>query len=168
MWLRDDCGFTDVTLGVGKLQRLLREMAVRHTGERHDPNAPAILLAPYPGEQHVFGVAMIEEMFREAGWRVKALQACPTHDVASALTDSAYDVIGLSLSRDELVPGVPRTLQSLRLASRNPDVRILVGGPTFSHDPDLWRKVGADEMAVDGREAVIRAHSLLANLHAGC
>ncbi len=73
MWEQDRCTFVDVTLGLSRLQQLLRiygpafeaEPALQGSGRR-------LLLAVVPGEQHTFGLAIVEEFFRRAGWHVQS------------------------------------------------------------------------------------------------
>jgi hypothetical protein len=52
------------------------------------------------------------------------------------------------------IAGVTTAIRTLRKASRNPDVGVMVGGPIFLLHPDLVTVVGADFTAVDAREAV--------------
>jgi hypothetical protein len=56
-----------------------------------------------------------------------------------------------------------REIRRLRSASRNPHVRVLVGGKVFADDHDMVTRVGADASASDAREAPSIARSLLAS-----
>ncbi|MHA7873418.1 MAG: cobalamin B12-binding domain-containing protein, partial [Hyphococcus sp.] len=73
MWDNDLCDFTQVTIGLCRLHEILRnnsalsvdaDSTVRHGGV----GAPRVLLSTACGDQHVFGVVMVAEFFREAGW----------------------------------------------------------------------------------------------------
>ncbi len=72
-WEEDTLSFAEVTIALTKLQRLMRRLAAvsRPTGAAVDRGA--VLLTAVPGEQHLFGVLMLEEFFRRDGWRVDVL-----------------------------------------------------------------------------------------------
>jgi hypothetical protein len=64
MWDDDSCDFADVTIGLMKLHRVLERVnAEGPSGMGAGGNSPRVLLAPAPGEQHVFGIVMVGEFF---------------------------------------------------------------------------------------------------------
>ena len=60
-WEDDVITFTDVTIGLSRLQRLMRRLAAvsRPAGAAVDRGS--VLLTAVPGEQHLFGVLMLED-----------------------------------------------------------------------------------------------------------
>ena len=74
LWDEDLCNFTDVTVGLGRLQRVLRVLRelspALGRGMEHPAPGRRVLLLPSPGEQHTFGLVMAAEFFRSAGWDV--------------------------------------------------------------------------------------------------
>ena len=74
---------------------------------------------------------------------------------------SWVDVVGFSLACDERLDTVRTEISAIRLASRNPGLAVMVGGPPFVLDPALAEAVGADGTARDGLQAVGAAHGLL-------
>ncbi|MEO0975132.1 MAG: hypothetical protein AAFX85_18745, partial [Pseudomonadota bacterium] len=76
-WERDRLNFAEVTVAMGSLQQLLRELSYDFQGTARAPDLQrSILLAPCPGEQHLFGCLLVAEYFRHAGWDVRAMPAC--------------------------------------------------------------------------------------------
>lgn len=64
MWYRDECGFVDVTVSVGRLQRILRELGQRQSLVPGKFNSPGrILVSSLPGEQHTLGLYIVAEFF---------------------------------------------------------------------------------------------------------
>ena len=57
---------------------------------------------------------------------------------------------------------MPDLITSLRAASCNRDIRVLVGGKPFTENPGLAGSYGADGAAMDAIEAVARARELAA------
>ncbi len=163
MWVADVCDFAQVTIGVGRLQQLLREFA------RQVPPEPTAwvqgrraLLAPTPGEQHTFGMLVVGEFFRRAGWDVTGEPAATRQELCSLVDNEWFAVVGLSLSAEAQLGRLSKVIRFVREASRNDHIHIIVGGRVFTERPELVERVGADVSAVDGRDAVERAEALLA------
>lgn len=162
MWTADRCHFTDVTLGVGRMQRVLHELGPDSGEERdHGEPGPRALLAPVPGDQHTFGLFMVAEFFRRGGWDVWSGPSLSSKDLAGVVRREWFAVIGLSVSSDRQLGAAASCIQALRRASRNRSVGVLVGGPIFVERPETAALVGADATAVDGRQAVLQAHNVL-------
>lgn len=150
LWAEDLCSFADVTVGVGRLQQILRDHSAGLLSRQHDTSdIRRILLLPTPGEQHTFGLVMVAEFFRKAGWDVAG---GPQHsqDAEQMARREHYDVVAFSLAAEVYLPRLGLAIAAVRRASLNPHVGILVGGPLFLQDPALAGQVGADAVAVDG------------------
>ena len=157
LWSDDRCDFMEVTVGLQRLHQCLRLV---NPGKpvRTGAWAARLLLSPAPGETHVFGVAIVERFFQAAGWDVAQANE---NDFAQLLAASWFDVVGFSLSQDRSIEGLEDAIAEARGRSRNPDLRVLVGGPVFIDRPELVGKIGADAMATDAVSAVLRAENLL-------
>ncbi len=161
MWLQDQCTFTDVTVGVGRLQQLLREISPGlPLGPQALPHPLRILLLPSPGEQHTFGLVMVSEFFISAGWDVAGGPAAPV-DPFAAVQREWFDVVGFSLASEVHLPRLAPAIAVVRKASLNPHVGVLVGGPLFHAHPGLASEVGADAVAVNGSLAPGIAETLV-------
>jgi methanogenic corrinoid protein MtbC1 len=156
MWERDQCDFTQVTLGLWRIQNLLFDLSPDLPESASDPSMPLrrAMFASAPGSQHTLGLMMVSEFFRRAGWDVWAEQAASLDEMASVARNDWFDLIGLSASTDSHILGVTNTIRALRKASKNPAVGVMVGGPIFLARPELVAVVGADFTAVDARQAV--------------
>lgn len=163
LWTDDRCDFATVTVGLGRLQRLMRELSPAFGTEvAHPPCGRRALLVRAPGEQHSFGLSMVAEFFRRAGWEVVAGGADADVDPISAVHREWFDVAGFSVGGEARLGWLPGCIAAVRQASRNRSVRVLVGGPVLSVRPDLASQVGADAGAPDGSAAPSLAESLLA------
>ncbi|MDB5647788.1 MAG: Cobalamin-binding protein [Methylobacterium sp.] len=166
LWEEDLCDFVEVTRAMGRLQRIMREITQRFGGAPAQPRDPrSIFLLPCPGETHSFGLAMVDRFFRDAGWNVTCTVSQPDDPLAQVRTDW-FDVVGLSLACEVLLPKLAETITALRRHSHNPAIRVMVGGPAFVLNPDAVRQVGADASAGDAKQALHIAETLL-DLQAG-
>ena len=163
MWVDDDCDFTDVTVGLFVLQSSLRELGATQRDNVPNPAAPRILLVPLPREQHTFGLSMVYDFFRRAGWNAWSGTIESEAELTAMVRESWFDIVGFSLPCDEQVDDARAMIRMVRAASLNPEVAIMVGGPGFTANPALAATVGADGTAVDGRQAVRAADALLAS-----
>jgi len=162
LWDDDFCTFTDVTVGLGRLQRVLRELSSALGRVEHPPQGRRVLLLPSPGEQHTFGLVMVAEFFRHAGWDVTGGAWAVAADAAALVTAEWFDVVGFSLGAKSHVPALAASILAVRQAACNRSLTVLVGGPLFGLHPEFVGLVGADGMTIDGREAPLLAESLIA------
>lgn len=163
MWNADYCSFTDVTIGLWRLQQLLHQLSPAFLTEaepRHDGRR--MLLVPEPGEQHTFGLIMVAEFFRRAGWEVWDHPLESRRELLEVVRRDSFSLIGLSIGSDARLESLRETIRQVRRASRNPQIRVMVGGAPFVDRPDLVAEVGADSTAMDGEQATRVADRLVA------
>jgi len=162
MWDNDLCDFTEVTIGLWRLQNTMRELSPsfqRSPDIRSD--GPRVLLVPLPGETCTFGLSMVYEFFHRAGWNAWTGPVAGSSDLRAMVRREWVEVIGFSLACDEKLDVVRAEIRSVRRASQNPALGVLVGGPGFTANPLLAAQVGADGTAIDGRQAVLQAQALV-------
>jgi methanogenic corrinoid protein MtbC1 len=162
LWKEDLCSFGEVTVGLSRLQQLLRELSSPFENEiEHVDHGRRAMLAAAPGEQHTFGITVVEEFLRRGGWDVWSEPSPARGELVGVVRGQWFDVVGLSLSSDILFDDLGSTIDTLRRASLNRAVRVMVGGRLFIDHPELVLRVGADATAVDGRDAVHRSRHLV-------
>jgi methanogenic corrinoid protein MtbC1 len=72
-----------------------------------------------------------------------------------------FSVVGVSVGCDARVSSVAQSIRSLRKASSNRSLGVMVGGPLLTGRPDLVQAMGADATAHDGIGAVRQAEQVL-------
>lgn len=161
-WRDDRCDFTEVALGLARLHQLVREMSRSFCDEQNCTSQNLrILLASAPGEEHVFGILMVEEFFRRAGWDVLSETGHSQDELLDTVRTEWFDMIGLSLGNESLIDELASLITAIRRESRNPGVFVMVGGAVFGERPELVRSVGADATAENGEYAVAKAEELV-------
>lgn len=162
MWETDECSFYDVTVGTGRIQRMVRELSHRFLADQAFPGSTGrIILACAPGEQHSLGVAILAEYFAKDGWDVHLSSGLGSDGLLDKVREADYHILGLSVSGSDKVSVVKREIQMIRQVSRNRDIRVLVGGYVVSADPSVVRRLGADGFATDASNAVREARRML-------
>jgi MerR family transcriptional regulator, light-induced transcriptional regulator len=163
MWYRDECGFVDVTVSVGRLQRLLRELGQRQSLIPGKFNSPGrLLVSSLPGEQHTLGLYIVAEFFYSDGWGVVIGPPTEETPTPQLVASEWFDLVAFSVSRDDALLPLRHEIAATRRRSLNPRVRILVGGHAVNEHRDAVKLLGADARATDPHDAIRVAHQLLA------
>jgi MerR family transcriptional regulator, light-induced transcriptional regulator len=167
-WLDDTLSFAAVTVGLSGLQQLLRHLSPQFEDRAGlKPHGRQVLLFAAPGEQHSFGLFMVEAFFRSTAWDVTNASTIPIGDITTMVRRNWFDVVGISKSSDALLGDIASVITRLRRASRNRNLTVLVGGPAFNAKPELVVQVGADATGVDARQAVWQATKCVMALSKG-
>ena len=163
-WCDDRCSFTEVTLGLWRLQQLIRELSPDFHREAAGPARSGLhaLLVPVPGEQHSFGLLMVAEFFRRAGWVVTGGPFANHRQMVGAVRDEWFAVIGFSIAAERHLDSIATGIRLVRRASRNRAIGVMVGGPLIVEHPELVVRLGADATAIDAPQAVALAQALAA------
>lgn len=166
-WEDDECSFVDVTVAMGRLQRVLRELSQVFQAEGSEPSKEGqVLLTCLPGEQHTLGLIMVAEFLIRDGFRVHVGAPWSEADLLTMVRTEWFDVIGFSAGCESRLSVLKREIHRIRATSRNPNVQVLVGGQVFSLDPELVERVGADGWARDARESPVVARALCETVRA--
>ena len=155
MWEHDEASFTDVTIGVCRMHQVLLDFSrCFEPLDKAQVSGRSALIVPAPGEQHTFGLFLVVEFLRRAGWHCWTGTPATMRDLHRIAKDEHFDVIGLSVSAERNLGRLTERIDRIRDFSVNPDVKILLGGFLFNDQPELAVEHGADGFAKDGRDAV--------------
>ncbi|QYU69615.1 cobalamin B12-binding domain-containing protein [Leptolyngbya sp. 15MV] len=161
-WEEDSCDFVDVTMGLWRLQEVMREIMVRSPVVAQNLAAQrSALFAPMPGDQHSFGALMVEEVFARAGWQSEVLFEPKQQELLHIVVERSFDLVGLTVSSDCPSAAIAELITAIRSVSRNPAVRVIIGGRVVNADPGLVSVVGADGTAPDARAALALAERMV-------
>jgi methanogenic corrinoid protein MtbC1 len=161
LWEDDICDFTQVTIGLVRMQQMTLRLGSEFQQQRKVAmDGMRALFAPVPGSQHTFGVLMVSEFFRREGWQVWMELGSSESVLLAAVEKDWFDVIGLSVGIEAHVESLTDTIRHIRLSSANRNAKILIGGPLLAVSPDLYKEVGADGAASDAATAVELAQTL--------
>ena len=156
-WDEDFISFTDVTVGLSRLQQVVRTLGHSIPTRDADGDAPAAYFVPAPNEQHAFGLVILEDYFRRAGWRTWLDTAATREEAARTVGHDWFDIFGLSATSDTPTEAIASTIAQVRQASRNPKLFVMVGGRLFMDDPALAARVGADAASGAAGDALLIA-----------
>ncbi|NMN04976.1 methanogenic corrinoid protein MtbC1 [Novosphingobium sp. SG919] len=161
-WEDDDCDFVDVTMGLWRLQEVMREVTMRFPPPRSAlARQRAALFAPVPGDVHSFGALMVEEVFARAGWQTEVLIEPERKELLQHISAHSVNLVGLTISCDCPNAKLASLISAMRSVSRSPDLKIFIGGKMVNANPALVDEVGADGSAPDACGALALAERLV-------
>lgn len=161
-WTEDSLSFMEVTKAVGQIQTLVHTLGAGAAKPHPVDTTHRIVLASRPEEQHSLGMLVLSELFEMRGWDVTGGSYLSTGDALDDMVhEQWFGVVGLSASSEQGARELKASIDSLRGASRNDSIAVIVGGNGFVDHPEISEEIGADGMAVDGNDAVAKAEQLL-------
>ena len=161
-WEEDREDFVTVTMALWRIQEVLRELTLRVPPvQRPGSGQRTALFSTLPGEQHSLGTMMIAECFERAGWRADVLIEPQRPELTGKFASCHYDLVGLTISCDCSSGSLADLITTIRTVSRNPRVKVLIGGHAVNRQPAMVIGSGADGTAVDAVSAMKLAESLV-------
>ena len=159
MWEEDECSFTDVTIGVCRMHEVMLEFSRCFEDLRQELDSTrSALVVSCVGEQHTFGLFMVAEFLRRAGWSCWTGTPSTIRDFRRILRGRRFDVVGVSLSADRHIDRVTEQIAEVRRTAG--DIGVIVGGRPFVESPELAARIGADATAPNGEVAVQHFNAL--------
>jgi MerR family transcriptional regulator, light-induced transcriptional regulator len=154
-WTQDETSFVEVTLGVARMHRILREFdgVPDHMWSNRGEGLHALLL-PTPGELHTFGLRLVHEFLLRESWTVTNHPVEVPKQLESIIRHSHFDFVGLSLSGETLIDNLVSSIRIIKAKSKNPHIKVIVGGQIFFDRPELVAMCGADAHGVDAPATV--------------
>ena len=161
LWEDDECSFTDVTVGVCRMHQVLLEFSrcFDATTGGDDPGRKTLII-PVPGEQHTFGIFMVIEFLRRAGWNCYSGTPGNANEFRDLINSQDFDVIGFSVSAERNIETARDLVSRVRDSDRNGGTTIVVGRRLVNEHPELADEIGADATASSGEDAVAQFNRL--------
>lgn len=149
-WERDEVSFTEVTLGISRIYRLIRAMdePALQPGRVDQPHA---FFVSVPGEDHTLGLRMAADLFRRQGWEIELLWGLEHDAIMARFQASDHWCVGISAANGRALPALARLIVALR--TERPGVRILVSGPVLTRFEEEVRAMLPDAVAHTFQEA---------------
>lgn len=162
-WLSDRLDFTTTVFIFWNVQRFLNRIKKRQIENQNSygNDAPSLVIAASPGTQHNFGVMVLSDFFEIDGWRVKTLQDGKEDLIFDAVQERRVDVLGLSVGHDAALQYLSEHIVRARSLSRNPNLRVILGGNIFSEPKKQYDWLGADFVALSAEEAVLYCREIV-------
>jgi hypothetical protein len=167
LWMNDDRDFADITLGLWRLQQLLRDLSPAFCAEAPIRSAGLrALLTPAPGEKHdighmMFGLVLAGEFFRRDGWDTWIEPDPADAGFLQTIRSQWFDIVEFFANGDKKLDELASNIRAVRRESRNPDLGVMVCGPAFTERPELVLLVGGDAVVSDFNQETLQARNVV-------
>ena len=111
-WEEDSVDFASVTIGLWRLQEVLRNLSAAFQIEGPKPaHGHRALLLSTAGEQHNFGLAMLGEFLFRDGWSIAGGPGLKQAEISGLLRAEFFSIVGLSLSCESRLEALTATIR---------------------------------------------------------
>lgn len=143
-WHEDKLSWMEVTIGVARLQSLLREISSAWSADQAvDKGRGTVMLLVPEGEQHTLGPMVALSQLRRLGVSVCLRMGPSPSDLQALLAERQFDGILLSISTKERLAAAESSVKLLKGAV-DKTCPIVVGGAVMSKVGDPASCIGAD------------------------
>ncbi len=153
MWERDEIGFLKMTVAVGRIFTIIRQLRQEVPIAHPVPENPRrAFLASVPGETHTLGVTMAAAMLRDKGWEIDLLTGLDHDALVEACLAHDHLIFGFSAGREDAVVALIRLILAVRV--ERPSATIVVSGHVTDEVPGLSEMIAADAVIGEGDDIV--------------
>ncbi len=148
-WEADCLSFAGVTMGVARLQAILREIGSAWAADRQGGVDGGMVLLVLPqGEQHKLGAMVLAGQLRRMGVSV-AMKISPTPaEIADFVAERTFDGALVSVASKDRLETCRKLVKTLKESSKGA-LKVAVGGAILDADEDVRRSIGADMVTND-------------------
>ncbi|SLN32049.1 cobalamin B12-binding domain-containing protein [Roseisalinus antarcticus] len=153
-WVADEMSFAEVSIGVARLQTLLREVGPDWRADVIDTDGETSVLVVVPdAEQHTLGAVALAGQLRRLGLSVKLWLGYRAEEAHRVVAEARYDAVFLSLAHHGTLESVRDIITLIKKAAVN-QPPIVVGGAIVGPPIDIRTATGADHVTNDVNEAL--------------
>ncbi len=155
-WCSDQLGFANVTIGVSRLQSMLRELGPDWSGDiAADPAAPSIMLIVPQEVYHTLGAMVLSGQLRRKGLSVRMMIGVSSSEVADKIQHTRYDAVFISASCSETLESLRHIVDIVKNSTNQP-LPIVIGGQILEveSEENVTTLTGADHAATTADKAL--------------
>ncbi|GAC1648930.1 MAG: hypothetical protein NVS9B11_21950 [Candidatus Dormibacteraceae bacterium] len=158
LWYAGRIGVADEHRATAIVESVVKSLPATPSRDPVPPGSRC-LLATLGDEQHVLGLQVLRLSLDDEGWTTEWLGArVPLERVLELVMARPPHVVALSSAYLPAVQPLKLAIDRIKLTG----ARVLVGGPAFNRNPDLFNRIGADGQGSDARMSLVLARRLLA------
>lgn len=155
-WCSDGLSFAAVTIGVSRLQAMLRELGPEWSSDQAaSPAAAAIMLIVAQDVYHTLGALVLSGQLRRKGLSVRLMLGAPVGELSTKLSQTTYDAVFISASLGETLESLRKIVNVIRSSSRK-SLPVVIGGTILEAETtyDVLALTGADYATSSASEAL--------------
>lgn len=158
LWQDDEISFADVTIGLARLQEMVRDLGRMRpeTRGRQADGSHAIrrvLFIVPRSEDHTLGAIVATEQLRRHGCEVDVALDRHPNQIADIVRENRYALVGITASGRRTLASARELVDTIRAAVTRA-TPIVLGGSIVANRADLKGMTGVDHVVCDAREVL--------------
>ncbi len=156
-WAEDSAPFTEVTIGVARMQAILRQVGRDWTSNvEAGPESCTVLMVLPDGEQHSFGAMVLTGQMRRQGISVRLEIGSPPGLLRQIVRQQHFDCAMISIACEEKLDHCRKVVDALRAGSVG-RLHVAVGGAVLDRPVDVGGATQADIVTNDPLQVLLGA-----------
>jgi methylmalonyl-CoA mutase cobalamin-binding subunit len=148
-WEEDRLSFAGVTMGVARLQAILRELGAAWSADAlGQTDGPTVLVLLPQGEQHTLGTMVLAGRLRRMGVSVSLQIAPDVSQLSNFVADRSFDGAMISVTCKSRLETCRKLIKALKDATKG-RLMVAIGGAILDDAEDVLRLTGADVVTND-------------------
>jgi hypothetical protein len=143
-WVSGDCSFVDVSIGVARLQELIRSLSFEYRGLHAAASAPFVVLTTPYGEQHTLMLHLLGLLFDALGWTSLILEGEDARGARLRTAIEQADIVCIGWSNIRLRPAFTQLVDTIKLQRPHTRPPIVTGGVAALESVDFLVGLGID------------------------
>lgn len=154
LWCSDQLGFAEVTIGVARLQAMLRDFGETWAADQGDNlDASTVLLVVLDNVYHTLGAFVLAGQLRRKGLSVRLLLGATLQNVSDALMMAQFDAVFISANVGANLESLNRTVKTIKTVCHG-GPPVVIGGTLLETTADIIGLTGTDYIANTAEEAI--------------
>lgn len=148
-WAEDRASFADVTLGVARMQSMLRQVGRDWASNANAaPDSPTVLMILPEGEQHSLGIMLLTGQLRRQGISVQLQIGARPEVLGGLVRHHSFDCAMISVACEEKIESCRKAVGALKNGSGG-RLWVAVGGAVLDRSIDVLGRTRADVVTND-------------------
>ena len=149
-WQEDRRHVTDTAASYWVIHRLTSRLGFEDSSSLEYMGFSGTILMYVPEEEeHCFGAQILADGLSATGWKVDLNPDRAAVDVLNGVSSKYMDALGVSIGYDKNFIGLADMIQEARIVSKNPSLKVLLGGKAFEEPHSQYDFLGADVILKD-------------------
>lgn len=157
LWEQDEISVAEEHLATSIVGRILASVYQQLPPLKQTRGRAMVTAAP--NEFHELGGRMLADILEREGWDVVFLGAnTPAVELMKMLKKIQPRFLAISLTMPFNIDKVAAIISTIRETKDLSPLKVIVGGPVFNLDRELWQRIGADAWAENAQAALLQVN----------
>lgn len=162
-WVEDRSSIGEIVNAFWVLRRVIDDLGAPRSQALSSRMTLGLgLVCAAPAELHTFGAQLLTDRLIREGWRAELLLSQSERHLCDFVSRQYVNFVGISVGSDQAMAGLLELIASLRQASLNSQLEVVLGGAAFNGDLNQYAFLGSDFIASSAEDAIVHLSKTVA------